>query len=593
MGKVAMYGLVWPDTTHPAQREIDCIRHGGKWLNSKGAEVGQGIQFHMRRFQEIIWPEKVWTKWAVLELELYLKHRMIGVIGCASSGKSFDAATNVLADYYSFPSETTVLLCSTEREMLEMRILGELKKAHRAAKERVNWLPGHLIESRQRIVTDSKFESIDGRDFRNGLLGIPCKKGGSFQGMGAMIGIKNKRVRLVVDEAHLLPRIFIDSISNLNKNHDFKCIVLGNPKETTDALGVFCEPSAKIGGWDGGIDQTPGTKTWETRFTNGICLQLPGSDSPNMDAPEDQPPPYPFLITRDAIAADIKFYGRDSLQFSMFNEGRMPRGQGSRRVISRSLCLKFNAMDQPIWKDEKRVRIGFLDAAYRGVGGDRCVFGELQFGEDVAGKELIAIIDHLLVPLNGDGLESAEDQIAAFVKSQCETRKIAAENMGFDSTGRGTLMSAFARLWSPYVVPVEFGGTASDRRVSGDIEKPCREYYSKFVSELWFSVRLAIESGQMRGMTNDMVEEGSMREWKLVSRNRVEVETKSDMKLKSGRSPDVFDALVTGVEMARRRGFVIRKLANPSTVRANDEIYKILQKRIDAIRSGHTLNFQT
>ena len=31
------------------------------------------------------------------------------------------------------------------------------------------------------------------------------------------------------------------------------------------------------------------------------------------------------------------------------------------------------------------------------------------------------------------------------------------------------------------------------------------------------------------------------------------------MKVKSGRSPDLFDALVAGVEGARRRGFVIKR----------------------------------
>lgn len=550
-----------------------------------------GLFFHLKRIQELLWPEKVWHRWALEQLDCYVNYRMIGVIGPASSGKTHEAATNCLADYYCFSDTTTILVCSTEREMLEMRVWGEIKKYHRLAKQRVEWLSGNLIESRQRIVTDGKQWSAEGRDFRNGIVGVPCKKGGNYQGLGSFIGIKNKRVRLIVDEAHLIPRTFLDAIANLNKNKDFKCEVLGNPKDTTDSLGVFCEPHASIGGWEGGIDQTPKTKRWSTRFDRGICLQLPGSDCPNMDVAEDQPVPYPFLITRQAIAADVQFYGQDSLQYTMMDEGRMPRGVGTRRVLTRQLCLRFGAMEPVVWKNEQRTRIGFLDAAYRGVGGDRCIFGELQFGFDANDNSVIAIIEHMLVPIVEDSLNSVEDQIALFCKDQCERRGIVPENMGFDSTGRGTLMSAFARLWSPYVVPVEFGGKASDRRVSADVDKLCREHYSKFVTELWWSFRLCIESGQMRQLTNDAIEEGTQREWKLVSGNRIEIETKEDMKVKSGRSPDIMDAHVVGVEMARRRGFVIRKLAKAAMVHKSTGVYEALQEKMNRLRDAHALTF--
>ncbi len=39
----------------------------------------------------------------------------------------------------------------------------------------------------------------------------------------------------------------------------------------------------------------------------------------------------------------------------------------------------------------------------------------------------------------------------------------------------------------------------------------------------------------------------------------LKVEPKEKMKLKSGRSPDLFDALAVGVEGARQRGFQIKR----------------------------------
>jgi hypothetical protein len=561
------------------------IVNGGRFRKKSGEWAGEGLLFHFKRLQQLLWPEKVWHKWNDLETQCFLDYRIIGELGAASTGKTNSAATNALADYYCFPSCTTVLVSSTTRESLEMRVWGEIKKFHKMAKERFDWLPGNLIEGRQRIVTDQRSESAEGRDFRNGLTGVACKKGQHFQGLGEYAGIKNKRLRLMADELHFMPRSFIDAIANLNKNPDFKCVGLGNPKDTTDALGALCEPSPQLGGWDGGIDQTPGTKTWETRYDKGICIQLIGTESPNLDGKLNAP-----LITQQMIDADIKVYGRESLQFTMMNEGRMPRGESSRRVITRQMCLKFGAMEPPVWKDENRTRIGFLDSALGGVGGDRNVFGELQFGQDVTGKTILALIETLLVPVEMKLGELPEDQITTFCMNQCKQRNIPPENFFFDSTGRGALMAAFGRLWSPQVQPVEFGGRASDRIVSDQIRTLCKDYYSKFVSELWFSVRLVILSGQFRGMTEEVMMEGCMREWQLVGANKTEVEPKEKTKLKVGRSPDLFDALVCGVEGARRRGFIIEKL-----VSADDEQRhawkKGLRERQKTLRRSYTLNY--
>lgn len=557
------YGMLWPPGIDPAELEMDMIRRGGRWQKKKGGYAGEGLEFHLKQFITLLWPEIVWHHWAELQLKCYLKYRIIVQVGAASTGKSFVAAACVLADYYCYPGCTTVLVSSTTRESLEMRVWGEIKKLHRSAKERHPWLSGHLIEGKQRIVTDPRNEAAEGRDFRNGICGVACKRGQTFQGMEEYVGIKNKRLRMLADELQFLPRTFVDSISNMNKNPDFKCVGNGNPKETTDALGVLAEPSSQLGGWDGGIDQSSKTKTWDIRFPEGICIQLPGSDSPNLDGRLGIP-----LITQKHIDDDIKFYGKDSIQYTMMDEGRMPRGQGSRRVITRQDCLKFGAMEEPVWLNNTRTRVGFMDAAYKGVGGDRCVFGQLEFGKDTNGKSILALIDTMVLSIKDSPAELPEDQIAMQVREQCERRGIDPNHMFFDSTGRGSLMHAFGRLWSPHVVPLEFGGKPTERPVGGGLEFTCREYYFNFVSELWFSVRMVIHCGQFRGMTEDVMLEGCFREWGPVGGNKIQVEPKDKMKLKSGRSPDLFDALAAGVEGARRLGFEIERITSRYSDRA-------------------------
>lgn len=588
------YGLYWEQLVHPVEVELQMIRRGGQWKTKQDKEVGNGLFFHYKRLQQLLDPEKAWHKWNDLLLKTFIENRIIACMGPASSGKTREAADFARMNYYVWFDQITVLLTSTERDRLEERVWGEIKSGHKRAKSIYDQLPGHLIESRQRLITDQKTVDNEGRDFRNGCVGLPSKKGGQFVGLGAFSGIKNKRVMLIADEAQFCPPAYLDAISNLNKNHEFKCIALGNPKDTQDALGKIAEPSAEIGGWEAGLDQTSGTKTWPTRFDQGICVQLVGDDSPNFDVPEDAPVPFPFLITRKAIEADIKFYGMDSLQFGMMDIGKMPRGQGSRRVITRPMCRKFQAMDQVIWKDEDQTKLACLDAAYGNTGGDRCIIGEINFGTGIVEskeRQMLSLIDTSLVPVSAQNPELPEDQIALFCMDYCKNRNIPPERFFFDSTGRGTLMAAFARLWSPNVQPVEFGGKPTERIVSDAIKVKCCDYYSKFVSELWYSVRLIIESGQWRGMNEEALEELSIREWTMVTGNKVEVEPKKKTKERMGRSPDIADCVVSGVEGARRLGFTIAKLAAKASTALTNDFKKRLEARLGRLRRSYELTY--
>ncbi|HEX6827223.1 MAG TPA: Hint domain-containing protein [Nitrospiraceae bacterium] len=948
-----LYNVLWKKGTAALEIELQCIRWGGKWIKKDGNEAGNGLYYHMKRAQQIIWPEKKWHKWAELRLKCFCDYTYINEMGCAAGGKTFDAATNFLMWWYAFPTCTTVIVSSTTLKSLDLRVFGEIKRLHKMAKDRHELLPGYLIEGKQMLLNDPKTEAADGRDFRNGIIGVPCKRGENYTGLqeycfssgtpvdtphgpmaiesvrvgdfvftasgihpvtrtyrsqvkrllkltlsngkelrctpdhrfftnqgwvkavdilshhqlistdesmrylrqpetltreeillremcggkpyeklrtlwskvsperweecllrqellsegeyepsrssrqgagevkedrygganqqgnhgqskranqtrqagsetatdnvrtleeilgdqtcawsiglwgqggtwqaangfgdgsesnvsrgsesllhsvqagpswerrsplvssrpcdggleacsgggwgfslesggsgerckegqtprrvrvdrieilesgdtesagkgeagylvhnleveghpsysvhGQLVhncGIHNKRVGLLADELNFLPKAFVDSISNLAKCEEFKCAGFGNPNETTNAHGIMCEPAPELGGWDGGLDQTPKTKTWKTRFPNGICIQTPGSDSPNMDAPENEPPPFPSLITRQHIDNEASIWGIDDWHYSMMIEGRMPRGQGSRRIITRQMCLKFKAMDEPVWRDSHRVKIAALDAAYRGTGGDRCVFGEMQFGmlaesempkiesdglvrqnsNEIISPLVIALVDMLIIPISMDNLtqDLPEDQIVRFVKDQCERRGIPPENFFFDAGMRTSLVTAFGRVWSPSVNSIDFGGQPSDRPAIGGIDVTCKNYYSKFVTELWYSLRLTIEAGQFRGMTNDLMYELCCREWKRVSGNKIEVETKEDTKRKVGRSPDLADFAACALEGARQRGFIIHKKNAVQSEERDDSWKRKLMRQARDMAAAGALNF--
>jgi hypothetical protein len=157
------------------------------------------------------------------------------------------------------------------------------------------------------------------------------------------------------------------------------------------------------------------------------------------------------------------------------------------------------------------------------------------------------------------------------------------------------MMNALARIWSPHVNGIEFGAQCSERKVSTEIDVSCKDYYSKFVTELWFNVSYAIQSGQFRGMTEEMMQEGCFREWGFVGAGKgqkIEVETKDKMKLKSGRSPDLFDALCCGVEGARRRGFIIKKQHAVQHKRMDRQWKNQLKERAKEHWHGRELNYR-
>lgn len=549
-----------------------------------------GLAHHVIAFQKCAWPGKQWQRWnEKLIVPELCNARFLGVCGPASSGKTHECADYALTMYWAHPECTTILCSTTTREMLEMRIWGQIKKRLKEARQRLPWLPGNLVESKQMIVTEEKDDDGEGRDFRNGIKGVACKKGGTFEGLGDYIGIKNSRVILIADESQLMEAGFFDAAANLSSNPFFQLIAPGNPKDPTDPFGSVCEPKC---GWDM-LKQGDQCQVWDTRFRNGRCLRLVGTDSPNLDYPEGLVP-FPKLITRRFIRDTADSYGKESWQYRMMVLAQFPANAADRRVITRAMCIKFGAFEEPVWADTPLVKIFCLDAAYRGVGGDRCVGGQLMFGKDRLGMNILAFVGKpLLVPIE-EGKDLPKDQIARWVKKYCEEAGIEPNHFFFDGTGRSSLTSALARLWSPQVVPIEFGGPASDRpdpaNPSTAKPKRCNESYGKFVTELWFSVRAVIECGQFRGITEDIVNEGQLRAWDISRNNKIDVEPKDETKKRLGRSPDLFDMLVCGVEGARRLGFQIQKIGAVLSNRKPNNILKQLQDRYRELQKSKELS---
>lgn len=591
--KFSKYGYKWAHDTSPLHIEFWNIRKGEAWLKQQG----RSLFFHYKEAQKILWPDEDHHRWSDLILQEIVQNDITVLLGSKDSGKTHGMTKFGLTDYFCFPDDTLIIVSSTDIRSLEGRVWGDIKAMFTRAKELHDWLPGVVIDSKHAICTDDiSDEDVIARDMRKGILCVPCKtSSGGQTNISAYVGMKQKRRRYLADEFQFMSQSMYESLGNANSGN-FKMVCAGNPIGQGDPLDLISEPK---GGWE--LHPEPEkTATWDNeKFLRSRSINLVGTDSPNFDFDQSLPIKYHYLTNRDSIARTVAGYGIDSHQYYSQCKGVRRSGLNARRVITQELCKKFNAFDDAVWEGAT-TKIAAVDAAYGFIGGDRCVGGHVEFGKCVDGKIRMLIAPQQIVPVNIRRDDSPEDQIAWWVRSYCERNNIPPENFFYDATGRGSLGPALARIWSAAINPVEFGGVATPRPVSQDtfIDDPktgmrrlkrCDEHYRKFVTELWWSARLVIESDQMRGLSQDLCREGCMREWKEVAGGKIEVETKAETKERMGRSPDLFDQLVTAIEGARRRGFQISKLGKDVAKSSGGSILQRLARQHESLLSGKQL----
>lgn len=570
-----LYNLDWHNR-EPLDIEFEMIKRGGKFVK-EGREYGLGLFEHYRNAQKLLWPTDDEHRWSKLALETIVNNEVSVFLGSSDSGKTYGVAKFILIDWWANPEKTLWLVSSTELRGAELRIWGTLKQLFNRARDIHPQLCGSVLESMHAITTEqTSRDQSRARLLTKGIIFIPCMSNGKYVGMGKYVGIKpmpGGRLGYVGDETQAMPHSHLDAFSNWFGKERFKAVMCGNPFDLFDSLCKAAEPPEGWAKWK----DTERTQIWRSKFYDAAVVAFDGRDTPNND-PETKGN-FKYLIGPKKHAAVERYHGKDSWQYYNQCIGK-PRASGMvKRVITPQLCEEFRAFDDVFWSGKPTVKAAACDAAYGGIGGDRCVTGHVEFGEDVDGNMILACSPQVIVPVSVKKTGLPEDQIAEFNKEYCESFNISPENFFFD--GRSTLAMAFSRKWSARVNAVDFGGKPTDRVVSldtfiwdGDTQtrrlQLCHELYSKFVTELWFSVHYVILSGQMRRLPKEVAEEGYKREWRYVKGNRIEIETKAEMKERTGQSPDLFDCLVTCIEGARRLGFQIRSMSAGGSEMAND-----------------------
>lgn len=540
-------------------------------MTVSGRSYGEGLLAHFLTARKLIWPERYEHRWTRLIYKEIIEHEITILMGAASTQKTAHAAEWLLIDYWSHPDNTLGLVTTTKVDKLESNIFGEIKSLWESGRKRWPWLAGNIVDHHHAIYTHNLEESKM-RDRRIGIIGKPCYVNKEWVGDSLFVGIKQQRVRFIGDELQFMAGTFLHSWNSLFANPDVKIVGSGNPNHNPDdPLGIAAEPKE---GWNS-LPEPDKTTCWDTKFLNGRCVNLVGTDSPNFDVGPESVEPYPGLIGYKFKRRVEHDSGPDSPDYYRRVKGVMKFSLAHDRVITKQLCRDHRVFEKAVWTAEKRTKVYAVDPAYGG--GDRCMRGWAEFGEDIDGKQIIRFTQPTPIQINLRLKASPEDQIAEAVKADLDQYDIPPENAFYGAFGKGTIGYAFSRVFGHNPpIPIEEGGNPTKRPVRQDLRiwdevkrqlrlKRCDEHYSKKITELWFSMRYAIEAEQVRELSEMVVDEGCIREYKTVGGNKIEVEPKEDLKERLGRSPDAFDHATFILEGARQRGFVISNLGPEET----------------------------
>ena len=532
------YGYRWSFGLLPRDIELACFRNYGV---EKDWDTGHTRLFHFEKAMELILPERTVTgkigwvknKWTDIGVRSFIEEDYQAWWGSKASGKTTTAAACAFVYYLAAPDRTAIQLCSTTKSALMKRIWGQMARFYQLFSE--GEMP--MVYFRGKPAFQYKIPGTTQVDEMAGIYGRALLRGSVEEAKGELIGVHNEYNVLIIDEAQVSRWAGVEAFDNLDSGREAKLLVIGNPVFRLDPLGRVGKPKA---GWD---SISADMDKWETE--KGVCLHFDGLKSPGIDDPEK----FWYLTTAEQIASLRKEPGENSPRWWTMIRGFIPPEGMTETVFTESLFDKFRCGRKVQWTSQP-IELAALDGAFT-LDGDRAIFETALVGMTTEGVVVIQFAPPVAINLELTGDEPIPYFVVAKVKELCAARGILPQYFGLDvSATQISFSSIFEKEWAPGIFKCQFGGAATGDRVSNDDGRAPKEAYHNRVTQLWYEVRQFAINGQISGMSEDAQVEACSR-LVIQRNNKISVETKEEYKNRTSQSPDVFDAHVIIVAMAR------------------------------------------
>lgn len=549
MAKI-LHGVEFPDKWTPFQVELFLFYYGnelaknpyrhpdaqGKFHTSVTPYSGEGRYEHFWNLVQMCFPELLEKNdWSDRAARAFCENKHTAIAGCAGSSKSTTAGCYAFFFLIAAPNDSAVLIGSTTIDASKKRIWKNVREFYMKMLKLTKQLgETTLIGNPRPCIRSSP------KDSAHGIYVIAIAKGEKEKGVEALKGFHPKRLLMVVDEADSVSEAVIEVMPNQEVGTiEYQTIWLGNDPSLFNPLGKIMQPEV---GKPVGLGHTEWTSTMGFK-----CLRFDAFDSPNIRDKDK----WRGIVRKKDIDSVIARHGENSPQVWIMLRGIHPPEGADDTVLSEALFLRNNCQNGVTWKRSFQT-IAMLDPAF---GGDRCVFRTMDYGQDLQGAMKVLIGAPIIIHIDAvDTKNPPEYQIAHKVKALCDARGIKPQDFILDATGTGRgVKNVILVEWSPNINSCEFGGVPSTMPVSDEDPRPAIEVYDRKVSELWYTFRVFVEAGMIRGLDPETAMEFCSRKF-LIKNRKCGVEMKQDMKLRGAASPDFADCVVTGIHLLRERG---------------------------------------
>lgn len=527
--------------------------------NPNATFVGnRGPEWFFKQIALMLWPEEStpdqpisfkWHPWAEKMIFEACRNPYLAIAGCSGLGKSEVMAIWPIINYIADPINTLCMVTSTTVASSKQRIWGKIIK-YWFPLQKLGF-PGKLIESLHVIrFMDANGESPFGDT--SGITMVPAEKQQEKNAMGKLIGIHPVKLIFVADElSELSPAITEAVFYNLSRGcKQLQFTGISNPKSYFDTFGEFAKPKA---GW---ASITVDDDEWET--DRGKCIHFDSLKNPNIVSGQEL---YSWMDTQEDIDKEMEIHGGKSSNFwRMFRGFWSPSGVID-QIYTEVEIINSKADESAVWLDNQKTRVSFLDPSFTN-GGDRTISFFGTFGTNTEGHKCLEFDPYIPEKmLFHEDITNKKftrtQQCIMWWKQRCEEEGVLPIHAGYDATGAGgPFGDVVSLIWSPKVLGVNFGSKASDTAVSAYDPTPACERYVNRVTEIWFSAKEYIRSGQIKGISPELMQEMTWRtkeDDKGSVNLRIRITSKSKMKSETGKSCDIADAAFGVLDICRQR----------------------------------------
>lgn len=481
------------------------------------------------------------------------------ILGSASSGKSYSIAAFCVLDWLRDPLFTSIRVISTTKGHAKKNTFSSILRFYESA---IVPLPGISqteyvgMDVKDRHAGISMIAIADGQDGKNTLQGFhPVRRPKPDPILGPL-----SRIRVFADECEMIPATVWKGIGNITSNvhgiETVKIIAACNPWNVTSVTAGLAE-SAK--GWN----KTDPDKDfeWMSKMGYAVC-RVDAAYSENVIQKKEI---FPGLMSYEGYEEKRAKTGGNDAEYWCYGRGFYPLQGTTDQLIP--FTLLTNWVGEWIF-DSGAVAVAGVDLAFEG---DDCIFVAGRYGMATAyrnpGSDIIIKLETPKYCVQIDQYRTLEKvRTEAMYEQIVKTAKefgVSMQYLALDKSGVGKgVADLFFERGHREVLAIGWGQGSTHTLVLDESRNRCDELYDGIASEMYHALRAYLEFDFIKCSPNfsqDRITKEITGRKHLRSRmghtgeTMYRLEDKKSFRARSGKSPDVADALVMCLHVARTR----------------------------------------